>query len=79
MELMNNRLFGVVSVYGLLIACAILLAVILCQREARRRQLPEDTGLDMALWGVPPAVLCARIYYVIFRWDIYAQEPLRAA
>lgn len=78
MELMNNRLFGVVSVYGLLIACAILLAVILCQREARRKRLPKDTGLDMALWAVPPAVVCARIYYVIFRWDIYAEEPLRA-
>ena len=78
MEFMSNKLFGVVSIYGLLIAWAILLAVFLCQREAQRKGLPEDTGLDMALWAVPPAVLCARLYYVIFRWDIYAKNPVTA-
>ena len=78
MSFMSNKLFGVVSIYGLLIACAILLGAILCQREARRRLLPPDTGLDMILWAVPPAVICARIYYVIFRWDYYAADPLSA-
>lgn len=78
MAFMSNKLFGVISIYGLLIACAILLAVFLCQREARRRGLPEDTGLDMALWAVPLAVLGARIYYVIFRWELYASEPVKA-
>lgn len=78
MPFMKDKLFGVISVYGLLIACAILLAVILCQREARRRGLPPDTGLDMALWAVPPAVICARVYYVVFRWDYYAADPLSA-
>lgn len=73
---MHSKLFGFISIYGLLIACAILLAVLLCQREARRRALPPDTGIDMALWAVPPAVLCARLYYVAFRWDLYAREPL---
>lgn len=78
MGFMSNKLFGVISIYGLLIACAILLAVFLCQREARRRGLPPDTGLDMALWAVPLAVIGARIYYVIFRWDLYAVEPVRS-
>ena len=78
MSFMSNKLFGVVSIYGLLIACAILLGAILCQREARRRLLPPDTGLDMILWAVPPAVICARVYYVIFRWDYYAADPLSA-
>lgn len=73
---MNNKLFGFISVYGLLIACAILLAVILCEREARRKGLPQDTGIDMALWAVPPAVICARIYYVVFQWQLYARDPL---
>lgn len=73
---MNNKLFGFLSVYGLLIAGAILLAVFLCEREARRRGLQQDTGIDMALWAVPPAVVCARIYYVAFQWELYAHEPL---
>ena len=75
---MHNKLFGFLSIYGLLIACAILLAVILCEREARRRGLPRDTGIDMPLWAVPPAVIGARLYYVIFRWDYYAKNPVSA-
>ena len=75
---MSNKLFGVVSIYGLLIALALLLCTVLCQREARRLGLPADTGIDMALWAVPPAVICARIYYVVFRWDYYAADPLSA-
>ena len=73
---MSNKLFGVISIYGLLIACAILLAVVLCQRESRRLGLPPDTGIDMALWAVPPAVIFARLYYVAFRWAHYARDPL---
>ena len=73
---MRTKLFGVVSIYGVLIALAVLCAVILCQREGRRRGLPEDIGLDMALWAVPLGVVCARLYYVIFRWDYYAQNPV---
>lgn len=75
---MSNKLFGVISIYGLLIACAILLGAILCQREARRRGLPPDTGIDMILWAVPLAVICARIYYVVFRWELYAADPVSA-
>ena len=75
---MSNKLFGVVSIYGLLIAGAILLGAILCQREARRLGLPPDTGIDMILWAVPPAVICARLYFVIFRWEYYAADPVTA-
>ena len=78
MLFMSNKLFGVISIYGLLIAFAILLGTILCQREARRRGLPPDTGIDMILWAVPPAVICARIYYVAFRWRYYAADPVSA-
>ncbi len=75
---MRTRLFGFVSIYGLLIACAIALAVVLCQRECRRRGLPQDTGIDLALWAVPFGVVGARIYYVLFRWDVYALNPISA-
>ena len=75
---MRARLFGVLPVYGLLIAFAILLATLLCQRESRRRGLSQDTGLDMILIAIPLAVIGARIYYVLFRWDHYAADPLSA-
>ena len=73
---MRARLFGVLPVYGLLIAFAILLATLLCQHEARRRGLPQDTGLDMILIAIPLAVIGARIYYVIFSWDVFRNDLL---
>lgn len=73
---MKAKLFDAVPVYGLLIACAVALAVLLCERDAKRRGLPRDTGIDMALWAVPLAIVCARAYYVIFQWQYYAQHPL---
>lgn len=75
---MNAKLFGVISVYGLLIACGVLISVILCGREARRRALPNDIHIDMALWAVPLGVIGARAYYVAFAWDTYRANPVSA-
>ena len=62
--------------YGLLISLAILLGVYLCGKNTKRLSLPKDAGLDVALWGVPAALIGARVYYVIFRWQDYAADPL---
>ena len=62
--------------YGLLICSAILLGVFLCGRNTTRLSLPKDAGLDVALWGVPAALIGARLYYCIFRWADYADHPL---
>ena len=72
---MKAKIFGFIPVYGLLIACAIGMAVALCEKECRRRGLKEDTGIDMALFAVPAAVIGARLYYVIFQWQYFAHDP----
>ena len=73
----NRLLFGVIPIYGLLIAAAIAVAVFLCSREEKRLQLPQDTSIDLALWLIPAAIIGARLYYVAFQWEMYAQNPLR--
>jgi len=73
---MRTTLFGFIPVYGLLIACAIGLAVALCERECRRKGLAPDSGIDMALWAVPPAIVGARLYYVAFQWKMFAGDLL---
>ncbi|WP_199250582.1 prolipoprotein diacylglyceryl transferase [[Phormidium] sp. ETS-05] len=61
--------------YGLLIATAVLTGVMLSQYLAKQRRLnPEIIG-DLAIWLVVGAIPCARIYYVIFEWPQYAQNP----
>ncbi len=74
---MNNpKLFGFLSVYGLLIALAMLIGIMLCAREEKRLGLPKDTALDFALWAIPAAIIGARLYYVAFRWEMYRDNPL---
>ena len=60
--------------YGLLIACAIGMAVALCEKECRRRGMKEDTGIDMALFAVPCAIVGARLYYVAFQWRYFRED-----
>lgn len=61
--------------YGLLIASAILIGVTLSQKLAKFRRLnPEIVG-DLSVWLVLGAIPCARLYYVLFQWDYYGQNP----
>ena len=73
---MHQRLFGVISVYGLLIACGMALSVFLCSRQEKRLGLPKDLTYDLALWVIPAGVIGARLYYVAFQWDMYRNNPL---
>ena len=69
-------LFGFeVRWYGVLIALGVLMAVLLACRRERRLGLKADTSLNIALISVPAAIICARVYYVLFSWDYYAAHP----
>ncbi|MDM5228468.1 prolipoprotein diacylglyceryl transferase [Cytobacillus sp. NJ13] len=61
--------------YGLIIGAGIALALIIAMREGERRGLPKDIFADLMLWAIPIAIISARIYYVIFQWDFYSQNP----
>ena len=71
-------LFGKASVqfYGLIIAIGLILAAVYGLRRAKQFGLKQDDVLDGVLWIVPVAVICARLYYVIFQWDIYKDDPI---
>ncbi|HEY9768456.1 MAG TPA: prolipoprotein diacylglyceryl transferase [Coleofasciculaceae cyanobacterium] len=61
--------------YGLLIATAVLIGVTLSQYLAKRRRVDPDLLGDLAIWLVISAIPCARLYYVLFEWQEYAQRP----
>ena len=74
---MKNGIAGLSpSLYGLLIALGILTAVLMARRDEGRLCLPKDTSIDLALAVVPLGVIGARIYYVAFRWELYAADPI---
>lgn len=61
--------------YGVIIAAAILVAVFLSTKEAKKKGLEEDTIVDLALWAIPIGFLGARLYYVLFELDYYLANP----
>jgi phosphatidylglycerol:prolipoprotein diacylglycerol transferase len=76
-----ESLFGIeglnIAWYGVIIACGIILGILLAMHRAKQRGLNPDIILDFAFWAVPLSVIGARLYYVIFEWEMYAGDPSR--
>ena len=64
--------------YGLIIAVGLILAVMYACRRSKEFGLKEDDILDGVIWVTPFAIVCARIYYVAFSWEMYADNPISA-
>lgn len=60
--------------YGIVIAMGFVLAYVLIAKEAKRTHQDPELYLDFMLWMVVPAILGARIYYVLFSLDEYVKE-----
>ena len=64
-----------VAWYGILIAFAFALGSFLAYREAKRQHLNIDDLFNLLLLIIVSAIIGARFYYVIMRWDYYSQFP----
>ena len=62
--------------YGIVIAIGLMLAVLYGCKRAKEFGITEDDLIDGVLWVVPFAILCARLYYCVFQWEEYAQNPI---
>ena len=68
-----------VHYYGAIIAFGLILGVMYACRRSKDFGLKEDDLIDGVLWVTPFAIICARAYYVIFRWaEEYAAKPISA-
>ena len=65
-----------VRFYGLIIATGLILAVAYALRRREQFGLSEDDLMDGVLWIAPFAILCARLYYCAFEWDMYKDNPI---
>ena len=65
-----------VHMYGLVIAFGLVLAVVYAMRRSSQFGLTEDHVLDGVLWVTPFAIVCARVYYCAFSWELYADDPI---
>ena len=60
--------------YGILIALGVLAALAFCIKQKERYGIKEDDLMDGVLWGVPLAIVGARLYYVLFYLDRFKKE-----
>jgi len=64
--------------YGIIISIGVLIGIYLAMREAKRLQLDSEIIIDFALLAIPLAIVGARVYYVVFQWDAYKNNPIDA-
>ncbi len=60
--------------YGIIIATGLMLAVLYACRRSKHFGIKEDDLIDGVLWITPFAVICARAYYCVFKWDYYSRN-----
>lgn len=74
----NFTVFGfTIAFYGILIAVGMLAGVYLAASLAKKSGQNPDDYWDFFLWGALFAIAGARIYYVIFEWDYYKENPAK--
>ena len=62
--------------YGLILGSAALVGLLFAIWEGKRFRIPQEFFMDLLLFGVPSAIIGARIYFVAFKWEDYKDNLL---
>ena len=65
-----------IAFYGIIIGFAMLVGTFVVCNYVNSIGQNVDDYIDMALWVILTSVIGARIYYVIFKWNYYKENPL---
>ena len=63
--------------YGVIICAGMALGIALAWFRAKKMGVNPDFVFDFCLLTLPLAVIGARLYFVAFRWELYAADPVR--
>ena len=63
-----------IAYYGIVIGLGILAGLFVAVMEAKRSGQNPDTYYDLVIYAVIFSIIGARIYYVIFSWDMYKDD-----
>ncbi|MGM9612754.1 MAG: prolipoprotein diacylglyceryl transferase [Butyricicoccus sp.] len=61
--------------YGIIICVGFIIAALYGSRKTIQFGYTKDHLYDLMLLCVPIAIVCARLYYVIFQWNDYKNNP----
>lgn len=66
-----------IAFYGIIIGIGMLAGMAVAFSDAKRRGQDLDMYLDFALYAIIFSIIGARLYYVIFEWDMYKDNLLQ--
>jgi phosphatidylglycerol:prolipoprotein diacylglycerol transferase len=66
-----------IAFYGLTLSLAMLAGLCMALYEAKRSGQKADDYFDLAIIAIICSLIGARIYYVIFAWDHYKDDPIQ--
>jgi phosphatidylglycerol:prolipoprotein diacylglycerol transferase len=62
--------------YGVCIVLGAITALLLAQWNAKRTGQDKEMYVDLLILGLIVSIICTRLYFVIFSWDLYKDNPL---
>ncbi len=65
-----------IAYYGMLIGLGILAGIFIAAAEAKRTNQKTEDYYDLTIYAVIFSIIGARLYYVIFSWDMYKDDLL---
>ena len=63
--------------YAVLIVSAILIGILFAKKKNGLYNIKFDDVLECALIMIPVAFICARLYYCVFKWEDYFNNPIK--
>lgn len=61
--------------YAIFIVIAFSVAILFCKRDDGKYNIKYEQILEILLFIMPISIICARLYFVIFKLDYYIQNP----
>lgn len=76
-----KNLFGInglnIAWYGVIITVGIILGIMLAVYRTKKRCFNPDIIFDFIFLALPLAIIGARAYYVIFKWESYSDNIIK--
>lgn len=65
-----------IALYGMIIGIGVLCGVLMASHIAKKENFDSEMIWDFAIYAIVFSIIGARIYYVIFQWDMYKDNLL---
>ena len=66
-----------IAYYGVIIGLGILAGLLMAMHVAKKTGQNQEDYIDLVIYGVIFGIIGARVYYVVFSWDMYKDNLLQ--